>query len=83
MPHPVNDCSVRLTPSGELDKEELKALLRRERDGRGAFSGDPDDLAAVASEMLAKDRAWLWLRRWPRWPRWLDTLLHGSGPPGV
>jgi len=83
VPHPLNDYLVRLDPSGEVDLESLKSLLRRERDERGTFTGDPDDPKAVANEMLSKKLAWRWAHRWPRWPRWLDVRLHGSTPPHV
>jgi hypothetical protein len=83
LPHQLNEYSVRLERSGQVDIESLRSLLRRERDKRGNFTGDPDDPAAVANEMFSKDRAWRWSRRWPRWPRWLDVRLHGSTPPGA
>jgi hypothetical protein len=83
VPHPLNDDMVRLDQSGEVDPDSLKSLLRRERDERGAFTGDPDDPVAVANEMLSTDLAWRWSRRWPRWPRWLDVRLHGTAPPRV
>jgi hypothetical protein len=80
MPEQGQRVQVRLVPSGEVDVESLKSLLRREH---GTFTGDPDDPVAVANEMLATERAWRWSRRWPRWPRWLDVRLHGSTPPGA
>jgi hypothetical protein len=83
VPQPLDNYSVRLYPSGEVNIDSLRSLLRRERDERGGFTSDPDDPEAVANEMFSKELAWRWSRRWPRWPRWLDVRLHGSAPPHV
>jgi hypothetical protein len=48
LPHQLNEYGVPLERSGQVDIESLRSLLRRERDKRGTFTGDPDDPAAVA-----------------------------------
>ena len=60
-------------------ERQAGVLRRRLRPwvNRMQLSTDPDDLAAVANEMLVLE----WETRRPKRPAWLDRWLHGKGPP--
>jgi hypothetical protein len=66
--------SVVLRRTGRTDLEDLRRRLREISDG---FGSDPEDLDAVARELLKAE----WEARWPKRPRWLDRRLHGTDPP--
>jgi hypothetical protein len=62
-----------------VTREKQEAALRRRIRpwvNRMQLGADPDDLTAVASEMLARE----WEARRPKRPAWLDRWLHGKGP---
>jgi hypothetical protein len=66
---------VVLTVTPERDVWQLRSRLRSYVETAGLASS-PDDVRAVANEMLRDE----WEGRWPKRPRWLDERLHGDGP---
>jgi hypothetical protein len=68
--------SVRLEVTDERDVADLRRRLR-EWAAVGHLASDPDDLVAVANELL-RDQ---WDVRWPKRPGWLSRRVHGAGPP--
>jgi hypothetical protein len=53
-------------------------LRQRLLDGwqRNRLTSPPDDLVAIANELLRQE----WNNRWPKRPRWLARRLRGEGP---
>jgi hypothetical protein len=69
----TSDRDVALRPTGRI---ELAELRRRVRESAHRFRSHPEDLNAVARELLQAE----WEARWPKRPRWLDRRLHGTEP---
>ena len=72
------DGRVLLEVTDERDPDDLRRRLR-EWCERGHLESDPDDLEAVANELLRRE----WEARWPKRPWWLSNLIHGVRPPQV
>jgi hypothetical protein len=69
---------VILTVEEQRDEAGLRQRLLDARE-RVGLTSPPDDLAAIANELLRLE----WEHRWPKWPRWLARRLHGQGPHAV
>jgi hypothetical protein len=69
----ANGADAVLTVTETVDEADLKRRVRRY--GK-RFESDPDDLRAVANELLDRE----WDARWPKHPRWLSRRLHGERP---
>ncbi len=69
---------VILTVEEARDEAGLRQRLLDGRQ-RNRLTSPPDDLVAIANELLRRE----WASRWPRRPRWLARRLHGDGPPTV
>jgi hypothetical protein len=69
---------VRLEVTDERNVADLRRRLR-EWAARGDLASDPDDLVAVANELLRGQSE----ARWPKRPRWLSRRIHGASPPEI
>jgi hypothetical protein len=70
---------VEIVDTGRCDLEGIRRRVRVHCERVGCAS-DPDDLVAVANELLRREWEARW-PRWPRWPRWLAVRLRGAVPP--
>ena len=66
---------VVLTVEDARDEAGLRQRLLEGRQ-RKRLTSLPDDLVAIANELLRQE----WDNRWPKRPRWLVRRLHGEGP---
>ena len=66
---------VLLEVTDARDEDDLRSRLR-DWSERGHLTSDPDDLVAVANEMLRGE----WDARWPKRPKWLSRRIHGDSP---
>jgi hypothetical protein len=69
---------VVLDVTEERDMAGLRRRLRTWHE-RGNLMSDPDDLVAIANELLRGE----WETRWPKRPRWLSRHMHGAEPPQI
>jgi hypothetical protein len=74
----VSGNQVVLEVTNERNERDVRHRLR-EAASRGLVTSDPEDLGAVANELLRNQ----WNSRWPKHPRWLSRRLHGDGPAEV